>query len=126
MSGNSKTRVLIIDDEDFIRKMIKLLLETLDCEVVGEAKDGAEGVKMYKAAKPDLVLLDIQMPVMDGLETLKNIMEFDKAASVAMLTAIDHTMLHDDARMMGAKCYIQKDTQPELMKERIAQQIAAL
>lgn len=64
-------RVLIVDDAQFIRGTLKLMLEKNGFEVVGEAEDGYEAVNMYMALKPDIVTMDITMPDMDGIEALK-------------------------------------------------------
>ena len=119
----TKTRVLIIDDDKAIRGLISLLITSMGHDVVGEAPNGAEGVELFKSTQPDLVLLDIEMPVMDGLEALKIIMKIDETAHIAILTAVDHIMIHEDAHTSGAKCYIRKDTKPEALKARLLEEI---
>ena len=80
--------VLIVDDSLFMRNMLKNLVLEAGARVVGEAGDGKEAIEKYKELKPDLVLMDIMMPVMDGLEALKNIMSFDNGAKVIMCTSV--------------------------------------
>ena len=81
-----KTRVLVVDDAIFMRKMISDILEGNGMEVVGEADTGALAVEKYKELKPDLVTMDIIMPEMDGFETLEHIREISNVP-VIMLTA---------------------------------------
>jgi len=79
---------LIVDDADFMRVMLREILEGMDLNVIGEAADGAEGAQMYRQVKPDLVFMDITMPVQDGNIALKSILEHDPQANVIMITAL--------------------------------------
>ena len=80
-------RILIVDDSRTSRRMLTNILERFGHEVVGEAKNGEEGIEKYRELKPDIVTLDITMPVMDGLGALDLIMEEDPMANVIMVTA---------------------------------------
>lgn len=111
MSFNGK--VLLIDDEPHIRKFISLLLGQLGTPTVVEASNGNDGVAKYQAEKPDLVLLDVNMPVMDGMATLKAIMAVDPDAIVIMLTSQTSRSLISQAAEIGASNYIRKDTPKE-------------
>ena len=80
--------ILICDDAAFMRMMIKDILTKNGYNVAGEAENGAKAVEKYSDVKPDLVLMDITMPEMDGIQALKKIKELDPAASVIMCSAM--------------------------------------
>ncbi len=80
-------RVLMVDDSRTSRKLLRSILEEGGHEVVGEAVNGQEGVQQFQALKPELVTMDITMPVLDGIEALKMIKALDKEAKVIMVTA---------------------------------------
>ena len=103
-------KALIVDDENHIRKYIGLVLRSLGATTILEATNGAEGVETYEREKPDLVLLDVNMPVMDGIETLRKIRSFDAQASVVMLTSLATRLTIEEAIEGGALHYIRKDT----------------
>lgn len=110
----SKVRTLIVDDSAYMRVVIKDMLESdLGIEVVGVAKDGFEAVEKTKELKPDVVLLDIQMPRMDGIATLQRIMK-ESPTRVIMLSAMDKKddQLPIHALEMGAVDFISKPSGP--------------
>lgn len=107
-SEDSKGTVVIVDDSALIRKMLRGLLEADGYTVVGEAVNGEEGVAEYKKNKPDIITLDITMPVMDGLEALKQIMEYDKDAKVIMITAAGQQQKVITALKLGAAKFMMK------------------
>ena len=80
-------RILIVDDSKTSRRILKNILTEYGHELVGEGTNGQEGFDLYRKLKPDIVTLDITMPVMDGVEALKKIIEFDPQAKVIMVTA---------------------------------------
>lgn len=98
---------MLVDDTPVIRLVIRRTLER-DCrfDVVGEACDGAEGIQLTKELHPDLVLLDLAMPVMDGLEALPHICT---QATVIVLSAFSGTQMGDQVIKAGALSYIEKD-----------------
>ena len=104
-------KALIIDDEKHIRKYIGLVLRSLGATTICEASNGAEGVEAYLREQPDLVLLDVNMPVMNGIETLRRIRSFNGQASVVMLTSSATRQTIEEAVDEGALHYIRKDTQ---------------
>jgi len=81
-------RMLIVDDATFMRMMIKNIVSKNGYEVVGEAENGSEAVKLYSELKPDLVTMDITMPEMDGIESVKAIKQMDPAAKIIMCSAM--------------------------------------
>lgn len=109
------SRVLIVDDIPFIRSVIKDILIEAEFRVVGEAGDGAQALALYKALKPDVVLLDIHMPVMDGLETLKRIISIKKDAIVIMCSSLGDQQSIVNAISLGARDFVVKP----FRKERI-------
>ncbi|GBD04137.1 Chemotaxis protein CheY [bacterium HR19] len=105
-----KKRVLIIDDSTFTFEQLKSLIEkTGIAEVVGHGKDGMQGVKLYRELTPDVVFLDILMPNMDGLQTLRAIMSMDKNAKVVMISSLGGAAEKaEEALRYGAKAIISK------------------
>lgn len=101
-------KVLIVDDASFMRMTIRQMLEKNGHETVGEAGDGIEAVKKYIEVKPDVVLLDITMPEMNGVEALKRIKELDPAAKVIICSAMGQQAMVAQAIQSGAKDFIVK------------------
>ena len=126
MNDQSKPTAIIIDDMASIRAMSKAILGAIGVEVLGEAKDGALGLALYQKVKPDLVLLDIDMPVKDGVSTLKSILARDPDANVVMMTTVSNQAVVESCILGGAKDYISKDKDPMTVKARLEQVIAEL
>lgn len=118
-------RILITDDALFMRVTLKNILTQNGYEVVGEAQNGAEAVKLYQELKPDLVTMDITMPEMDGLEALKKIKAIDSGANVVMCTAMGQKNMVVEAIQSGAKDFIVKPFQPERVLEAVGKLLAA-
>ena len=108
-------RVLIVDDAAFMRFSIKNMLQGTEYEVVAEAENGQEAVEKYNIFKPDLVTMDITMPVMTGLEAVQAIMVLDPNARVIMLSAMGQEEMVKAAILAGAKSFIVKPFQKELL-----------
>ncbi|MCX6956640.1 MAG: response regulator transcription factor [Verrucomicrobia bacterium] len=117
--------VLLIDDEAHIRKYVGLILRQLGATKLLEAGNGEEGVAAYKRENPDLVLLDVNMPIMDGIETLKKLREIDPECIVVMLTSLANRQTIDTAIELGAANYIRKDTPKEEIAKALAETIDA-
>ncbi|MBT3787370.1 MAG: response regulator [Alphaproteobacteria bacterium] len=126
MSNNSKPDVLIVDDDQHILELVTSLLQTLDCNVVGSALDGEEGLALFREKQPDLVLLDFMMPGLSGLETLQQILAIKSDANVVMLTAVESNAVSDDCILAGAKDFVRKDQQPGDLTKRLADVIAKI
>ena len=107
-AASSLPTVLVVDDSALIRKMLIKLLNENGYQVVGEATNGEEGVELYKELEPDIVTLDITMPVMDGVTALKKIKEYDPEAMVAMISAAGQKDKLMDALREGAELFFTK------------------
>ena len=119
-------RVLIVDDSMFITKQLSQYLTSEGFDVVGTAEDGEDAVETYKELSPniDLVTMDITMPKMDGVSALENILSFDPAARVIMISALGKQDLVKKALLLGAKNYIVKPLDRKKVLERIASVLA--
>lgn len=112
----AKTGVLIADDEMHIRLLMKTVLNSINCEVIGEAQNGEEAVKIFAEKRPGLTLLDINMPVKNGDEALKEIISDYPEALVIMLTSVTDKESVEKCIENGAVNYIRKDTPLEEIK----------
>ena len=108
-------RVLIVDDIPFIRSVIRDILVEGGYKVIGEASDGIQALAHYKALKPDIVLLDINMPVLDGIEALKRIKKINSEAIVIMCSSLGDQENIVSSISLGAKDFVVKP----FRKERI-------
>jgi CheY-like chemotaxis protein len=115
--------ILLVDDEAHIRKFMSLLLRHLGVERIFEAQNGASALEVYKAERPDLVMLDVNMPQMDGLETLRALKAMDPDCVVVMLTSLANRQTIDQAVALGAANYIRKDAPPEDIGRALADTI---
>lgn len=118
-------RILITDDALFMRVTLKNILTQNGYEVVGEAQNGAEAVKLYQELKPDLVTMDITMPEMDGIAALKEIKKVDGSAKVVMCTAMGQKNMVVEAIQAGAKDFIVKPFQADRVLDAVGKQLAA-
>ena len=111
--------ILISDDAAFMRMMIKDILTKNGYNVVGEAENGAKAVEKYNELKPDLVLMDITMPEMDGIQALKKIKESDPSALVIMCSAMGQQAMVIESIQAGAKDFIVKPFQADRVIEAV-------
>lgn len=111
--------ILICDDAAFMRMMIKDILTKNGYTVVGEAENGAKAVEKYAELKPDLVLMDITMPEMDGIQALKKIKEVDPSATVIMCSAMGQQAMVIESIQSGAKDFIVKPFQADRVLEAV-------
>ena len=106
------TKILIVDDAEFLRVRISKMLSGEGYDIL-EADTGAKAVNLYKSSQPDLVLMDITMPEMDGLTALKEIRSFDSKARVIMLTALGQESVVLEAIKSGARDFVVKPFERE-------------
>ena len=111
--------ILICDDAAFMRMMIKDILTKNGYNIAGEAENGAKAVEKYNETKPDLVLMDITMPEMDGIQALKKFKECDPNACVIMCSAMGQQAMVIEAIQSGAKDFIVKPFQAERVLEAV-------
>ena len=104
----SEIRIVIVDDEPIIRMDLKEILESRGYQVVGEAADGFDAVELCRTHVPDLVLLDIKMPLMDGLSAAQIIHEQGLAGSIVFLTAYSDSSYIEGAKTSGVSGYLVK------------------
>lgn len=116
----SPRKILLTDDEPHIRKFISLILKKLGDPRILEAADGAIAVKLFESEKPDLVLLDVNMPNMDGIQALAEIRRIDPDAIVVMLTSLANRQTVEECVRLGAADYIRKDTPREELTTQLA------
>jgi two-component system chemotaxis response regulator CheY len=102
------SKILIVDDASNITEMIQSVLETHGHEIAGVARNGFEAIEKYKALKPDVVLMDILMPEMDGMQSIRKILEYDQKAKIVVVTALGRPALMREAVEAGAIGYVTK------------------
>ncbi|MFG2004457.1 response regulator [Spirillospora sp. NPDC048911] len=107
------TRVMIVDDQTLVRSGFRMILTRGGIEVVGEAADGAEAVALARRLGPDVVLMDVRMPEMDGLEATRRILAADPSCRVLMLTTFDLDKYVYAALSAGASGFLLKDVTAE-------------
>jgi two-component system chemotaxis response regulator CheY len=117
--GGQPFRVLVVDDSIFIGKQLSQILTSEGFQVVATATDGAQGVERYQALRPDLVTMDITMPVMDGVTALEKIIALDKNARVIMVSALGKEDVVKKCLLLGAKSFIIKPLDRKKVLERI-------
>ena len=107
-------RVLIVDDHSVVRRGIAAIINMEDdAVVVGQAGDGAEAIELWRRLKPDVVLMDLRMPGMEGVEAIRRIRSEDNEAGIIVLTTFDHDEDIYAGLRAGAKAYLLKDVEPE-------------
>ena len=111
--------ILVVDDAAFMRMMIKDILTKNGYNVAGEAENGAKALEKYNEVKPDLVLMDITMPEVDGIQALKNIKAADPNAKVIMCSAMGQQAMVIEYIQAGAKDFIVKPFQPDRVLEAV-------
>lgn len=125
MAEEKKYRILLVDDSPSMHSMLQEALAAGPFQVVGDAYNGAQGVDLFESLKPDLVVMDIVMPQMTGLEALKIIMEKHPDARVVMLTSMRGKDDVLTAKKFGAKNYVLKPFQPDKLLEILLRICAA-
>jgi two-component system, chemotaxis family, chemotaxis protein CheY len=122
---NFTGKILLVDDEAHIRKYVGLILKQLGTPVVSEAGNGQEAIVEFEKNKPDFVLLDVNMPHLDGIETLRKLKQLDPNCVVIMLTSLANRETVERALDLGAANYIRKDTPKEEIAKALEEIIEA-
>lgn len=112
-------RVLLVDDASFMRMMLKNILVGSGYEVVGEAENGAKAIEQFKSLKPDLVIMDIIMPEMGGIDAVREIVKQNPTAKILMCSSMGQQSLVVEAIQAGAKDFIVKPFQPSNVLEAV-------
>ena len=110
-----KTTIIVVDDSPFASKQIKDLVEENGYEVIGYAKSGEEGIKMYEELHPDIVILDIIMPGIDGIETAEILEKSDPDVTILMLSSLCDTGTLEEVRAIGVKYLIPKPWEDDVL-----------
>ncbi len=114
-------KVLVIDDSPFVFKAVTKALEGTEWEVVGNALDGQLGIDKYIELRPDVITLDVTMPIMDGLETAKKLVEIHPNVKIIMLSAMGDETLLSQAREIGVNYFLMKPFRPETLQAKLAE-----
>ncbi|MFY9176245.1 MAG: response regulator [Caldicoprobacterales bacterium] len=112
-------KILIVDDAAFMRMMIKDILTKNGYTVVGEAENGAKAIEKYKELKPDLVIMDITMPEVDGIQAVRGIKQIDENANIIMCSAMGQQAMVIESIQAGAKDFIVKPFQADRVLEAV-------
>lgn len=109
MANDENTkRILLVDDSPIIHSLLRKTLEAQGYEICGDAKNGREACSLYESLKPDLVFMDITMPVMDGIEATKEIMGKYPNAKIIMLSAMGDDDIVESAKSLGVHTFLKK------------------
>ena len=118
-TDNKPLRCLIVDDSVFARKNLTRILETFGCEIAGEAADGCNAIDDYERLLPDLVLMDITMPQLEGIEAAGRIVRLHPDARVVMVSSVGYQENIVAALQKGARHFVQKPVKPEVLYDVI-------
>ncbi|OPF84092.1 DNA-binding response regulator [Streptomyces antioxidans] len=120
MADPGRIRVVLVDDHQVVRRGLRTFLQVQDdIEVVGEASDGEEGVARAEELRPDVVLMDVKMPGLDGIEALRTLRDLDNPARVLVVTSFTEKRTVVPALRAGAAGYVYKDVDPEALARAI-------
>ena len=121
----SLPRLLVVDDHDMLREALVELLDQAGFDVVGQAADGADAVALAKQLEPDVVLMDLRMPVLGGLDATRLIKDACPATQVVLLTAFESPALAQQAEQAGCFAYLVKGGPPGTLRLVLHQAAAA-
>jgi two-component system chemotaxis response regulator CheY len=125
LGGKAMAKILVVDDAAFMRMTLSDLLTKLGHKVVGEAENGEQAIEQYIKLLPDIVTMDITMPIMEGVEAVKHIRAFDPNASIIMCSAMGQQAMVIEAFKAGAKDFVVKPLQAERLKQAIDKLLAS-
>jgi two-component system chemotaxis response regulator CheY len=117
--------ILLVDDEAHIRKFIGLVLRQIQAVTIFEASNGEEALALYAQHRPDLVLLDVNMPKLGGLETLRGLKALNPECVVVMLTSLATRQIIEESADLGAANYLRKDTTKDFVLQSLRETIEA-
>ena len=112
-------RYLIVDDSVFARKNLARIIESFGGEIAGEAGDGLTAISEYDRSKPDIVLMDITMPQMEGIEAAEKIVQHNPEARIVMVSSVGYQENIVAALQRGARHFVQKPVKPDVLYEVI-------
>lgn len=112
-------KILIVDDAAFMRLMLSDILVEKGHNIVGEAEDGKEALRLYKKLNPDLVTMDIVMPKVGGIESIREILKIDSEAKILVVSVLGQQVLVKEAIEAGAKGFVIKPFNPEKVVEEV-------
>jgi len=117
---NSKIKVLLVDDHTVVRAGFKMLLATSsNMEVIAEAASGEQAIQLYQSCQPDIIVLDLSMPGIGGLEAIKRLVQRDEKVKILVFSVHDEPVYVNRALNAGAKGYITKNSAPEILPDAI-------
>ncbi len=119
-------KILLVDDEAHVRKFVGLIARTLGNPTLLEASNGADALEVYQREKPDVVLLDVNMPILDGIGTLRELKAIDPEAVVIMLTSLANRQTVEESLELGASNYLRKDTPRDEIARRLKETLEAI
>ena len=114
-------KILVIDDSPFVAKAVTKAVEGTEHSVIDNALNGQIGIEKYLKLKPDVITLDVTMPVMEGLEAAKKLFKLDPNVKIILLSAMGDENLHNEAREIGIKHFLTKPFKPEDLQKKLAE-----
>ena len=119
------SKILIVEDAPYIREVFRYALETHKHDIAGEAVNGVEAIDKYRELRPDVVLMDLLMPVLDGISAIKKIVEFDPKAKIIVVSAITKVSIKEDAMRAGAIDFVAKPFEIKRLLQAVSDACAA-
>ncbi|MDF2543402.1 MAG: chemotaxis protein CheY [Herbinix sp.] len=119
VSKRKGKRIMLVDDSPFMRKMQNEILTKAGYEIISEATNGNEAVEQYKLCSPDIVIMDIIMPVLDGISATKHILSFDPTACIIMCSAMVEQSIVSETKQIGVSAFVAKPFHQELLLDAV-------